>query len=96
MRRSRRSPLLDGEIAKSGPGMGVDDAEGCLFLLESLGKECKHGVLDDVGKVAGMVSMTIIHGGLVAIEVAPGQANSFDFGSETYGNRPLHLRGHHP
>jgi hypothetical protein len=50
-------------------------------------------VLDDVGKFAGMVSMTIIHGGLVAIEVAPGQANSFDFGSETYGNRPLHLRG---
>lgn len=59
--------------------MGVDDAEGC-FLLESLDKECKHGMLDDVGQVAGMVGMTVIHAGLVAIEVAPGQANSVDLG----------------
>jgi hypothetical protein len=42
--------------------MGVDVAEWRRFRLHRLDQREQHGVLEDIGEVAGVIGVAIIHG----------------------------------
>ena len=44
-------------------GMGVDEAERRRLGLQRLDQRQQHGVFEDVGKVAGVIGVAIVHGG---------------------------------
>ena len=55
--------LLAAEIVNACAGMGVDDAKRRRLLLQ-IGQDAdQHDVLDDVGEVAGMEGVAIVHDG---------------------------------
>ncbi|MFK4584244.1 hypothetical protein ABIF83_007721 [Bradyrhizobium ottawaense] len=55
--------LVAVEIVEAGAGMGVDDAERPRLVLQIGDDARQHDVLDDIGEVAGVEGVTIIHGG---------------------------------
>jgi hypothetical protein len=51
------------EIVEAGAGMGVDNAERGGLLAQMHQHAHEHGVLDDIGEVAGVEGMAIVHAG---------------------------------
>ena len=49
------------EAIKAGAGVGINYAEGCRFALQSKQHTGKHSVLHDIGEIAGMVGMAVVH-----------------------------------
>ena len=41
--------------------MGVDDAERCRLAAQIMQDAAKHGMLENIGKIAGMECVAIIH-----------------------------------
>src|SRR5262249_10604068 len=53
--------LDGGQIVTADAGMGVDDTKPLVLLLEILDQAAEHGVLDDIGEIAGVVGVAIVH-----------------------------------
>ena len=49
------------QIVDADPGMGIDDAERLVLALQIVDEPCQHRVLDDVGEVAGVEGVAVIH-----------------------------------
>ncbi len=62
---SRHSSVFAGlgtaEIVEAGAGMGVDHAERRGLFAQVQQHAAEHGVLDDVGEVAGVIGVTVVH-----------------------------------
>jgi len=50
------------EVVKSAPAMGVDHGERSIFLAKMKKHAHKRRVLQHIGKISGMVAVTIVHG----------------------------------
>jgi hypothetical protein len=53
--------LVACEIVEAGTCMGVDHAEGGGLLLQMKQDAREHDVLDDIGEVAGVKGMAVVH-----------------------------------
>ncbi len=62
---SRHSSVLPAsdaaEVVEARAGMGVDDAERSRLVVQMREHASKHGVLHDVGKVAGVIGVAVVH-----------------------------------
>src|SRR6516164_3490147 len=54
--------MLRGEIIEAAARMRVDDDERRVLLLQVLEDRDKRHMLDDIGEIAGMEGMAIVHG----------------------------------
>src|SRR6185437_14099727 len=54
--------FIAGEIIAAGAGMAIDDAKRGRLVLQMNENTHQHDVLDDVGEVAGMEAVTVVHG----------------------------------
>ena len=51
------------EIVNARAGMGVDDAKRTGLAVQMREHAAQHGVLHDIGEVAGVIGVTIVHCG---------------------------------
>ena len=54
--------FLAGEVRHAGAGMGVEQEEGFVLLLQVLDHERQKAMLHDVGEIAGVIGVTVVHG----------------------------------
>ena len=66
--------LRPGEIIEAGTGMGVDDPKGRRLLAQMHEQARQHGMLENIGKIAGVKSVTIAEHGLDLLDHAAGNA----------------------
>ena len=50
-----------GKIVNPGAGVGVDDAERRRFLAQMEQHAAQHGMLNDVGEIAGVIGVSVVH-----------------------------------
>ena len=53
--------FLARKIGHAGAGMGVEQEEGLLLLLQMFDDESENGVFHHIGEVAGMIGVAVVH-----------------------------------
>src|SRR5205085_1103228 len=84
--------LLAGEVIAAAAGMAVDDAKGGRLLLQIKQDAHEHDVLDDVGEIAGVEGVAVVHGGGVTISREESNPQSFRDGAQ-HQTRNLEIPG---